>query len=66
MEAQLEIISACQRQSFVYKTEDDVWPVYHFHPEFDILYTKEDTGRIIAGDYIGNFDSFLNPFPRVY
>jgi AraC-like DNA-binding protein len=56
VDAQLEIISACQRQSFAYKTEHEVWPVYHFHPEFDLLYFKKDQGRVIAGDYIGNFE----------
>ena len=57
MEAQLEIISACQRQSFHYKIENEVWPVYHFHPEFDLLYFKKDSGRVIAGDYIDNFQT---------
>lgn len=66
MQIQREIITACQRQSFAYKVEDDVWPVYHFHPEFDILYFKKDQGRAIIGDYIGNFDKgsifFLSPY----
>lgn len=66
MQIQREIITACQRQSFVYKVEDDVWPVYHFHPEFDILYFKKDQGRAIIGDYIGEFSHgsiyFLSPY----
>ena len=65
MQVQREIITACQRQSFVYKVEDDVWPVYHFHPEIDILYFKKDRGRVILGDYIGDFEPgdifFLSP-----
>lgn len=65
MKVQREIITACQRQSFVYKIEEDVWPVYHFHPEFDLLYFKKDQGRIIVGDYIGTFKKgdilFLSP-----
>lgn len=56
MKVQREIITACQRQSFVYKIEEDVWPVYHFHPEFDLLYFKKDEGRLIVGDYIGAFE----------
>ena len=65
MKVQREIITACQRQSFVYKVEDDVWPVYHFHPEFDILYFKKDSGRALVGDHMGSFNKgdiyFLSP-----
>jgi len=65
LKVQREIITACQRQSFVYKVENDVWPVYHFHPEFDILYFKKDSGRAIVGDHLGTFEKgsifFLSP-----
>ena len=65
MKIQREIITACQRQSYVYKVEEDVWPVYHFHPEFDILYFKKDSGRAIVGDHLGSFNKgsiyFLSP-----
>ena len=65
MQVQREIITACQRQSFVYKIEEDVWPVYHFHPEFDLLYFKKDQGRLIVGDHLGSFNKgdiiFLSP-----
>lgn len=65
MKVQREIITACQRQSFVYKVENDVWPVYHFHPEFDLLYFKKDSGRAIIGDHLGTFKQgsiyFLSP-----
>jgi AraC-like DNA-binding protein len=38
----------------VFKIDRDVWPVYHYHPEFDILLSlKDHRGRYISGDHIG-------------
>ena len=56
MEAQLEIISACKTRSFSYKIDTDVWPVWHFHPEIDILLVLKNTGNYIVGDYMGTFE----------
>ena len=53
MDAQLEIISACQTRSFNYKLDTNLWPVWHHHPEFDILLVLKNTGHYINGDYIG-------------
>ena len=55
MEAKLEIISTCQMRSFSYKMDTDMWPVWHFHPEFDILLILKNTGQYLNGDYIGDF-----------
>ncbi|NQZ60100.1 MAG: helix-turn-helix transcriptional regulator [Lentisphaeraceae bacterium] len=54
MEAKLEIISTCQMRSFSYKMDTDMWPVWHFHPEFDILLILKNTGQYLNGDYIGD------------
>lgn len=40
-------------QAFVYKVDRDLWPVYHFHPEFDILLSLKDQGKFISGDHLG-------------
>ncbi|WDE95697.1 AraC family transcriptional regulator [Lentisphaera profundi] len=53
MEAQLEIISNCQTRSFNYKEDTNIWPVWHHHPEYDILLIRKNTGHYINGDYIG-------------
>lgn len=50
---QLEFIPRTGRKSFVYKIDRDIWPVYHFHPEFDILLVLKNTGDFISGDHIG-------------
>ena len=56
MEAQLEIISTCQTRSFNYKVDTDMWPVWHHHPEYDILLTLKNCGQYINGDYIGTLE----------
>ena len=53
MDAQLEIINALKTQLFSYKVDIDMWPVWHFHPEIDILLTLKDSGNYIIGDYMG-------------
>lgn len=38
----------------VFKIDRDIWPVYHYHPEFDILLSlKDHGGEFISGDHIG-------------
>lgn len=38
----------------VYKIDRDIWPVYHYHPEYDILLSlKDHRGRFISGDHTG-------------
>jgi len=54
MEAKLEIISTCQMSSFSFKVDTDMWPVWHFHPEYDILLILKNTGHYLNGDYIGD------------
>ena len=51
MEAQLEIINHVN--SFVFKLDTDMWPNWHFHPEYDILLILKNTGQYICGDHIG-------------
>jgi len=53
MKAQLEIISACQSKSFHFKTDENIWPTWHFHPEYDILLTLKNNGQFMVGDYMG-------------
>lgn len=53
MEAQLEILSDLQTRSFIYKLDTNLWPVWHHHPEYDILLNLKHTGHYINGDYIG-------------
>jgi hypothetical protein len=60
---QLEYIPTSGRRSFVFKIDRDVWPVYHFHPELDLLLVLKNTGTYISGDFIGRMEPgslFLN------
>jgi AraC-like DNA-binding protein len=51
---QLEVIPTGPTQAFVFKIDQDIWPVYHYHPEFDILYSlKDHAGEFLSGDHIG-------------
>lgn len=50
---QFEYVPTTHRRSFVFKIDRDVWPVYHFHPEIDILLILKNTGEFISGDHIG-------------
>lgn len=60
---QLEYIPTSGRRSFFFKIDRDVWPVYHFHPELDLLLVLKNTGTYISGDFIGRMEPgalFLN------
>lgn len=51
---QLEFIPTGPSQALVFKIDRDIWPVYHYHPEFDILLSlKDHAGEFISGDHIG-------------
>ena len=54
MDAQLEIISKCQNSSFNFKVDTNLWTVWHFHPEIDILLNLKNSGHYICGDYLGD------------
>lgn len=54
MEAQREIIPACEAQLFHFKADTDMWTTWHYHPEIDILLTLKNTGYHITGDFIGD------------
>ncbi len=50
----LEVIPTGPSQAFVFKFDQDIWPVYHYHPEFDILLSlKDHGGEFLSGDHIG-------------
>lgn len=49
-----EIIPTEERRSFIYKIDRDLWPVYHYHPEYDILLSlRHFAGHYLSGDRIG-------------
>ena len=51
---QREAITATANRALVFKIDRDVWPVYHYHPEIDILLSlKNHAGRYISGDHVG-------------
>lgn len=51
---QLEILPTGPSRAFIFKIDRDIWPVYHYHPEFDILLSlKDHRGQFISGDHIG-------------
>lgn len=51
---QLEVIPTGPSQAFVFKIDQDIWPVYHYHPEYDILLSlKDHAGEYLSGDHIG-------------
>lgn len=51
---QLEFIPTGASQAMVFKIDRDIWPVYHYHPEFDILLSlKDHAGEYVSGDHIG-------------
>lgn len=51
---QLEIVPTGPSKTFVFKIDRDLWPVYHYHPEYDILLSLKDlAGDFISGDYVG-------------
>lgn len=51
---QLEVIPTGPSQAFIFKIDQDIWPVYHYHPEYDILLSlKDHAGEFLSGDHIG-------------
>lgn len=51
---QREAITGTANRAMVFKIDRDIWPVYHYHPEIDILLSlKNHAGRFISGDYVG-------------
>ncbi len=51
---QLEVIPTGPSQALIFKIDQDIWPVYHYHPEFDILLSlKDHAGEFLSGDHIG-------------
>ncbi len=51
---QLEFIPTGPSQAMIFKIDQDIWPVYHYHPEYDILLSlKDHAGEFLSGDHIG-------------
>lgn len=51
---QLEIVPTGASRALIFKVDRDVWPVYHYHPEYDILLSlKDHAGEYISGDHVG-------------
>ncbi|MFT5126392.1 MAG: hypothetical protein ACI97B_005050, partial [Verrucomicrobiales bacterium] len=55
MEPQLEIIAGLGPQACKYKIDQDLWPVWHYHPEYDILLNLNRSGSYLVGDRLGTF-----------
>jgi len=53
----LEYVPTSTNRSFVFKLDRDIWPVYHFHPEFDILLVLKNTGHFVSGDHLGPMEA---------
>lgn len=51
-----EFVPTGPSRSFIYKIDRDIWPVYHFHPEIDILLVLKNHGEYISGDRIGRLE----------
>ena len=50
----LSLISNNESRAITFKIDRDLWEVYHYHPEFDILLSlKDHQGQFISGDHIG-------------
>ncbi|WP_018969255.1 AraC family transcriptional regulator [Rubritalea marina] len=54
--AQLVHLQHLENRLFEYKIDQDMWPVYHFHPEMDLLLVLKNTGTFISGDYMGTME----------
>ena len=51
---QLEFIPTGPSRAMIFKIDQDIWPVYHYHPEYDILLSlKDHGGEYLSGDHIG-------------
>ncbi|MEO0794811.1 MAG: AraC family transcriptional regulator [Verrucomicrobiota bacterium] len=53
MKIKRELIPSIENRIFSYKIDIDLWPVWHNHPEIDILLFLKNTGHHITGDFIG-------------
>ncbi|NOY00516.1 MAG: helix-turn-helix transcriptional regulator [Verrucomicrobia bacterium] len=52
----LELVPTGASRALIYKFDRDLWPVYHYHPEIDILLILKNHGEFISGDYIGRLE----------
>ena len=52
----LEVVPTGESRVLIYKIDRDLWPVYHYHPEIDILLMLKNHGEFISGDYIGRME----------
>ena len=51
---QLEFIPTGPSRAMIFKIDQDIWPVYHYHPEYYILLSlKDHGGEYLSGDHIG-------------
>jgi AraC-like DNA-binding protein len=51
-----EYVPTAASQSFIYKIDRDLWPVYHYHPEIDLLFALKNHGEFVSGDYVGRLE----------
>jgi len=49
----LEVVPTGESRALIYKIDRDLWPVYHYHPEIDIILILKNHGEFISGDYVG-------------
>ena len=52
----LEVVPTGESRALIYKIDRDLWPVYHYHPEIDIILILKNHGEFISGDYIGRME----------
>ena len=53
---QFEYIPGARSRALIYKVDRDIWPVYHYHPEIDLLLVLKNRGEYISGDHIGRME----------
>lgn len=51
-----ELIPIPVDRVFSYKLDTDLWPIWHSHPEIDILLFLKNSGHHLTGDFIGPFE----------
>ena len=51
-----EYVPTGSSQSFIFKIDRDLWPVYHYHPEIDLLFALKNHGEFVSGDYVGRLE----------
>ena len=57
IKARLEIIPNSGLKAVNFKIDRDLWEVFHYHPEFDILLSlKDHQGQFVCGDHIGTLE----------